>query len=1234
MTLCIPRGSEIHLTPNPHWPLISALHFSVTLASDYHYFISLFFSLWFLETTVMGNTERVRQVFDTATLVANFLFKTGRILIAKELFKESMILLNNMSGFVPIGEQKSAIGSHRMYRECDTKYVEGMQILEHGKIYHNRGKYQKAKHLYIKALTIMKKIGDKNGEAACYLNLGNVSQSLSEYVKAEEYFQKALQIKREIGDKDGEAKCYRSLGNVFQHLSEYVKAEEYLQKALQINREIGDKGGEAACYINVGIVFQHLSEYVKAEEYLQKALQIEREIGDKDGEAACYINLGIVFQHLSEYVKAEEYLQKALQIKREIGDKGGEAACYLNLGNVSQSLSEYVKAEEYLQKALQIKREIGDKDGEAACYGNLGNVFRHLSEYVKAEEYLQKALQINREIGDKDGEAASYGNLGNVSQSLSEYVKAEEYFQKALQIKRETGDKDGEAKCYGSLGNVFQHLSEYVKAEEYLQRALHIQREIGDKDGEAASYISLGIGSQSLGEYVKAEEYLQKALQIKRETGDKDGKAACYINLGNVFQHLSEYVKAEEYLQKALQIKREIGDKDGEAACYINLGNVFQHLSEYVKAEEYFQKALQINREIGDKDEEAACYTNLGIVSRSLSEYVKAEEYLQKALQINREIGDKDGEAACYTNLGIVSLSLSEYVKAEEYVQKALQIKRETGDKDSDARCYLIVGDVLFQTGEYLKAKQAHEKALAQSNEIGSLDLQRISLLSLAWDTLRLTGNIDEAVSSLLGSIEKCEQMRMHLRNNDQYKISFLDKCVSPYKLLRDLFLETGKFKEALCTEELSRARALADLMSAQYSVEQQASVNPRSWFNIERIETKESSCSCLYISCHHHQLLLWVIKPNKTIQFQMKNLNDHFGNKTEGRSSDEIFDDITFRLFPFPLTEEHCEDRSLFPSKAGYLKQASSWEEKTAVFRPVEKDEDENQYIDPPNLSHCYKMIIGPVADLLVEPEIIIVPDRVLCKVPFSAFKDENDKYLAETYRIRIVPSLTTLRLIQESPEDYHSQTDVLIVGEPKVGEVYHKGRRETLCPLPGAKEEAEMIARLLGVQPLLGEQATKQAVLQRIHLVGLIHFAAHGDAERGEIALAPPLSFEGIPSEEHYLLTMAEISQVRLRAKLVVLSCCHSARGQIRSEGVVGIARAFLGSGARSVLAALWAIEDLATKQFMRRFYEHLVRGESASESLHQTMKWMRSNGFSEVRQWAPFMLIGDDVTFDFGK
>ena len=68
--------------------------------------------------------------------------------------------------------------------------------------------------------------------------------------------------------------------------------------------------------------------------------------------------------------------------------------------------------------------------------------------------------------------------------------------------------------------------------------------------------------------------------------------------------------------------------------------------------------------------------------------------------------------------------------------------------------------------------------------------------------------------------------------------------------------------------------------------------------------------------------------------------------------------------------------------------------------------------------------------------------------------------------------------------------------------------------------------------------------------------------------------------------------------------------------------------------MLVALWAIPDKATKELMSRFYEHLVRGVSASESLHQAMKWMRNNGFSDVRDWAPFMLIGDNLTFDFGK
>ena len=58
-------------------------------------------------------------------------------------------------------------------------------------------------------------------------------------------------------------------------------------------------------------------------------------------------------------------------------------------------------------------------------------------------------------------------------------------------------------------------------------------------------------------------------------------------------------------------------------------------------------------------------------------------------------------------------------------------------------------------------------------------------------------------------------------------------------------------------------------------------------------------------------------------------------------------------------------------------------------------------------------------------------------------------------------------------------------------------------------------------------------------------------------------------------------------------------------------------------------------ATLEFMRHFYEYLVAGQSASKSLDHTMKWMReSEQCSAVKYWVLFVLIGDDVTLNFGQ
>ena len=1240
----------------------------------------------------MNDIEEFMDAMFIGLVVADFLLNTGRVLEAIKICKEGLILINTkapgkekqfctivysvifriFNAYCVIHDYPNAIKYGReLLVNCQKrgetanegnltiilaniykrqlKFAEARELYERmikitketgdrkrqayaygefGSMSYRLGEYDKAKEYLAKALAIRTEIGDRPGEAADYGNLGTVFQSVCEYDKAKEYHEKALAINIEIGDRAGEATCYENLGIVFQSLGEYEKAKECNEKALAINIEIGDRAGEAAEYGNLGVLFRCLGEYDKAKEYMEKALAINIEISDRAEEATCYRNLGTVFQSLGEYDKAKEHHEKALAINIETGDRAGEAAEYGNLGVLFRSLGECDKAKEYLEKALAINIEISDRAGEATCYGNLGTLFHSLGEYDKAKEHHEKALAIRIEIGNRAGEAADYGNLGVLFRCLGEYDKAKEYLEKALTIRTEIGEREGEATDYGNLGTVFQSLCEYDKAKEYLEKALAIRIEIGDRGGEAADYGNLGIVFHSLCKYDKAIEYHEKALAITIKIGDRAGEGASYENLGTVFHSLSEYDKAIEYLEKALAIRIKIGDRQGEANVYGNLGNVFATLGEHEKAKEYLEKAFTIRIEIGDRAGEASCYRNLGGVFQSLGEYEKAKEHYERALAIDIEIGDREEEATDYGKLGTVFQSLGEYDKAKEYYEKALPIKIEIGDREGEAFCYGNLGTVFLSVGEHAMGEDYFERALLISQDIGNTNQEFNFRCSLTEDKLS-QGKIDEAKDHLLLGIDKGEDLRGFLRKNDQFKIARSDAYDYPYRNLSAYYCFKGKPNSALHVLELARARALGDLMAAQYSVERQMSANPKSWIGIENTMKKENNCACLYISYYVQNVYLWILKPSGVIHFRDITVNENIiGAKLV--SSVNEFLAKSFRCLGIS-SQVDCENRSLNSSE---LQTKCPQQEKLAVLRLVEWEDDDDNQEPKPSLPLLYKMFIAPVADLLEEPEIIIVPDRALYQVPFAALIDGSGKYLSETFRIRIVPSLSTLKLIQDSPADYHSQTGALIVGDPVVGRVRYKGRRKNFLPLPCARNEAEMIGKLLGVQPLIGQYATKQAVLKSLHSVSLIHFAAHGDAERGEIALSPLRSTKKIPREEDYLLTMSDISQVQLRAKLVVLSCCHSGCGQIRAEGVIGIARAFLGSGARSVLVALWALDDSATEQLMRCFYEHLVNGESASESLCETMRSMRGNGFPKVSEWAPFMLIGDNVTFDFGK
>ena len=931
----------------------------------------------------------------------------------------------------------------------------------------------------------------------------------------------------------------------------------------------------------------------------------------------------IIVDLVSQYLLNTNRVQKSMELcnehlfllnKTELKNKtelvtSCKTYAYFYMTRRYFDVKDYGNAIKCGQKLLDISRESGDRITEGRAMFILVALNTSQSNHNEATELCAKALVILKETGEKELEAYCYQAQAHNLKSLGEYVEAKEYLEKGIEFAKAVGDWNKEASYYLSLADTCARLHEYVKAEEFFENAFVILWE--NKELEAASDERLGHTLQSHCEYVKekAKESFKNALVMAGKNGNKELEATCYEKLGDTFQFLCEYVKAKESFENALVMAGENGDKELEAICYRKLGDTFQSLCQYVNAKESYENALAIAEKNGYKELEAQCYGELGQTFWSLHEYAKAKESLEKALVIAKENGNKKVTAMCYGRLGGTFKSLGEYVKAKESFENALEIAEENGYREVEAECYNRLND----------------------RQIGDIEEEPYCNWCIS-RCMKRESNIAELKSFLRDSINKREGIRNSLQDHDQFKVSFFESFVDSYCELSRLLCHTGNPNDGLYIEELRRARALADLMSAQYSVEKQMSVDLQKWVGPERILEKESNCACLYISYYNKCIMLWGLTVNNPRIFQHENVDDYFEGK---ESVDDIFCSEIYRKVRC-LASERCEDRSWFPSNAYPDKVCeSSQEESLAASRLTsspEVDEDEEQPIS--TLADGYKMIIAPVASLLDKPEIIIVPDRLFFKVPFAALENESGNFLSENTRIRIVPSLTTLQVIQDSPANYHSQTGALIVGDPDVGEVLYKGNLCQVSRLPFAGEEAEMIGKLLDAQPLLGKRATKEAVLNNINSVSLIHFACHGDAERGEIVLAPPTLTDRKPQEDDYLLRMADISQVQLRAQLVVLSCCHSAEGQINAEGVVGIARAFLGSGARSVLAALWAIDDKATKRLMSRFYEHLVRGESASESLHQAMKWMRANGFPEVERWAPFMLIGDNVTLDVHK
>src|SRR5712692_5347527 len=214
--------------------------------------------------------------------------------------------------------------------------------------------------------------------------------------------------------------------------------------------------------------------------------------------------------------------------------------------------------------------------------------------------------------------------------------------------------------------------------------------------------------------------------------------------------------------------------------------------------------------------------------------------------------------------------------------------------------------------------------------------------------------------------------------------------------------------------------------------------------------------------------------------------------------------------------------------------------------------------------------------------------------------------------------PSVTVLHLLRTQPENITTNLPLLAVGDVSYGNggnliannsfrgkapsprttrgLYDLGG-EKLPPLPGTAEEVKSIAEIVGARSivLMGQKATETSFRsQPLEKVRILHMAVHGisssiSPERAALVLA-----RGANDDDDGLLQAREISEMNLSAELVTLSACDTGVGRlVGQEGIVNLVRAFLFAGARSVVASLWAADDVFTIALMKRFYANFAKG-----------------------------------------
>ena len=853
---------------------------------------------------------------------------------------------------------------------------------------------------------------------------------------------------------------------------------------------------------------------------------------------------------------------------------------------------------------------------------------KHTKEIVAllhAAEYAQilQLLELPDDPSD-DSYVPSHFIAGVTHFKMSSYQEAQRHFQKCAGAALREQQSSNVMLSNAYLGDIEYTLQNYEGAERYYEISVK-HYEYGNENvatmhkltppSLSAIHAKRASSFRNSSKMVEAVKGYQAAIEVARVDRDR---LSAHTSLGNLYQSMGDNNNALREYKESIALAEKLSDHVSLGWAHGNIGNAYLGLNRKDEAIYHLRKSLELAVEYERTPQAIGrTYNNLGTAYQSMNDLDKAEEYYDLALSQAVYGNDKAGQARVYGNIGNVHMLRKNYERAIPHYSEVLRLSK---DPSTVSTAQHNRGCAYYEWATSLYTSSTSNTSVADikySIHGPECDIDHcLSKIPLKARELFQSGSED-----LQEVVKHHEKRFQHIKGSPQgltLSVSLFESNSRTFHRLQDCLVSLHRAEQALLVAEQSRARTLGELMlkRKQQHVKEMLT-SPLPFEDIKSIIQKQAS-PVVYFSYTGARLIGWVFVPHG--------------------------EEISMNMFDVPLSDELFEGKS-FDYHLRYSLTEKLVERSFEMYRSITYDHKSSEPVQT-----LFKLIAKPTLDILKKLkskaclteapcQLIVVSDSYTSLLPLSCLLDPDGKiFFGDHYGVQVVPSLLSMGIMNQLPEvsiKHGEEThDLCIIGDPNIPQFILNDETWALGRLPHAKKEAQWVAHTLKATPILGDNATKEALLLRLLSAKIVHIATHGSASAGFLAFATfnltvrPGSRSGArPS--NVLLYPEEIEKLHISSALVVLSSCDSGRGTVKADGIQGMARAFILAGAQSVLTTLWKVPDESASVFMQFFYQYLTDGLQSSVALQKSILSVRCFAkYSQYIHWSGYQLTGRNI------